>query len=109
MNIAYKFVDWDINPLKKLENTFPYQLKQKLLRGDKLTREEKDEAYNQMFGGAYSRTGIALHGWMFDFSQWLNVYYVEYKYGDVSKEFAFDKTSIRQSNPSQIVSITLKI
>ena len=96
--MIYKFVSHEIPELEAMKNTFPYQLHEKLERGEKPTREEKDSAFSQIHGNIWSKAGIALHGWMFNYQEWLNEYWIEFDYGgnfDYQRYFAFDKTSIR--------------
>lgn len=40
--IAIKFAKWDISPLETLSNSIVYQLREKLNRGEKMSREEKN-------------------------------------------------------------------
>jgi hypothetical protein len=108
--MIYKFVKHEIPPLENLKNTFAYQLHEKLERGEKLTRDDKDFAFRQIHTNIYSKAGIALHGWMFNYQEWLNEYWVEFDYGGnlvYERYFAFDKTSIRSelSNISRIVEV----
>jgi hypothetical protein len=96
--MIYKFVKHEIPPLENLKNTFAYQLHEKLERGEKLTRDDKDFAFRQIHTNIYSKAGIALHGWMFNYQEWLNEYWIEFDYGGnlvYERYFAFDKTSIR--------------
>lgn len=95
--IAYRFVSWDVSPLDNLKGSFHYTVTEKLNRGVKLTRDEKDSVYRLLFGNSYSKTGMPLRGWMFDLSDYLNAYAVEYKDGSMTKRYALDKTSIRKN------------
>ncbi len=95
MEIAYKFVSHEIKSLDTLKDSFAYRMKEKLIKGKQLTRKEKDDLYSALQSGAYSKTGIALMGYMFSFSPWLNKYFIEWPYGGVSVVFAPDVTSIR--------------
>jgi len=94
----YKFVNWDIRPLEDMENTFPYRLHKKLENGEALTREEKDQAFSSLIGNSQRKRGIPLHGWMFDYSDWLTRYWVK-TYDNIYEYWAFDKTSIRTEWP----------
>ncbi len=92
--MIYKFVKWDIPPLKELKDTRIYQLHDKLIiRKEKATREDKDYLFNEL--DTWRKCGVKLHGWMFDFSDILKEYWVETKYWDIYKYYALDKTSIR--------------
>ena len=46
--IATKFVKWEIPPLETLAHSQVYLLREKLNRGEKLTREEKDFIASQI-------------------------------------------------------------
>lgn len=91
----YKFVNHDIPSLESLAGSFPYLLHKQLEDGIVPTREEKDQAFSSMCHNTYSKIGIPLRGWMFDFRPWLKEYFVEFDYGYIEKYWAFDKTSIR--------------
>ena len=94
-NIAYKFAKWEVSPLEDLKDCKVYLLKEKVLKGEILSREEKDWIYEFLRQNSYSRVGIPLLGWMFDFSEILKMFYVEYTYGIIEKVYAPDKMSIR--------------
>ena len=105
--IAYKFVDWDVPGLITLKNSKPYQIKEKVLAREKLSREEKDYLYTNLRANNFSKTGIPLHGWMFGFLPWLRLYYVEYNYSHIQKVWSPDKMAIRNNiYESEIVKIT---
>jgi hypothetical protein len=95
--IAYKFVDWDVEPLETLQNTEVYKLKTKLLSGEKLNRAEKDQLYYMLHNNSYSTRNVPLRGWMFNFEPWLNRYWVKSGYGDITEVYAPDKTCIRKN------------
>jgi hypothetical protein len=103
--IAYKFVDYDIPTLDTLSEEFPYWVKCNLLAGIEPSRTVKNNLYRQIQNNNYSKTGIPLRGWMFDFSKWLKPYYLEYTHGHIAKVWAMDKTSIR-ANERGIAKIT---
>lgn len=95
--IAYKFVKWGIVELDSLSETMPYQLKNEVLLGRRLTREKKDILFKALITNAYSKTGIPLQGWMFTFGEILHAYYVEFRHGGhIQKFYAPDKMSIRK-------------
>ncbi len=95
--IAYKFVKWDIDPLEKLKETEVYKMREKVLAGKTLTRKEKDSLYEMLKDNSYSRIGVPLQGWMFDFSNILKSYFVEYNGGYICRTCAPDKMSIRNN------------
>lgn len=96
-NIAYKFVKWEVGKLEELKNSFPYRLKVKVLKGKEISRQEKNQLYKELESNSYSNRGIPLEGYMFDFSDILNEYFIEMKYGGIFGAFAIDKTSIRNN------------
>ena len=79
----------------------------KLRRGEELSRAEKNRLYEELQHNSYSKKGIPLQGWMFDFGQWLKEYFIEFTYGQIEKVWAIDKTSIRayEHNIKRIVEI----
>jgi len=106
--IAYKFVNWGVGKLEELKTSFPYRLKTKVLKNKKITRKEKNQLYAELQHNSYSKTGIPLHGYMFDFSDVLNEYFIEMDHGGIFKVFAIDKTSIRE-NERGIKKIVLSV
>lgn len=93
--IATKFVNWDVPELKELIDTFPYQIREKINKGIKLNRDEKNKLYRDLYLNSYFNLSIPLRGWAFDFSDILKQFYVEDNYGYIRKTYAPDKTSIR--------------
>ena len=93
MQYVYKFVTWDVPPLESLSNSKAYQFMEKLNRGEKLTREEKDWVVERTVyrGGVYR-----LYGWEFYFFHYMRSFLVRYSYGEWSCYRAFDKTSLRK-------------
>ncbi len=91
--IAYKFVKWEVPALEQLKESKVYKLKEKLMNGQKITREEKnwltDKAHD-----IYGNGVIPLQGWMFDFRKYMKRYLVR-QYGSWSEYRGFDKTSVR--------------
>jgi len=105
--IAYKFVKHEIPPLESLVNTFVYRMKVKLLNGEELVREEKNELA-LMLSTSTPRNKYKLRGWAFSFEGLVNEYWVEFTYGDIHRYYALDKTSLRAclSSVSRIVQVT---
>ena len=91
--IAYKFVQGDVEPLENLKNLLVYKAKEKLLSGQKLTREEKDKIVSSCFCNNYGVYQI--RGWAFHFHGFMKTYLVK-QYGRWSEYKAFDKTSLRK-------------
>ena len=73
--IAYKFVQGDVEPLENLKNLIVYQAKEKLLSGQKLTREEKDKIVSSCFCNDYGVYKI--RGWAFHFHGFMKTYLVK--------------------------------
>ena len=96
--IAYKFVNHDVLPLEKFEGsgTKVYDIKVKCIKGEKLTREEKDWVAEKLAFSIYGKTSIPCMGWMFSFREYLTRYLVK-QYGEWREFWAFDKTSIRHA------------
>lgn len=92
----YKFVKWDIPKFEDIEETKLHEVYNKAERGEKLNREEKDYIFEKLQNNSYSRTGIPLLGYMFDFFEILNLYYVDSEVYGILKVYAPDKTSIRR-------------
>lgn len=90
--IAYKFVNWDIQPLEDFKDTMPYIVKLKLLQRKKITREEKDEIVSSML---YHNGIIKLGGWAFDFRGFMKTYLVK-QYNRWEEYKVFDKTSLKK-------------
>ncbi|MDD5510809.1 MAG: molybdenum ABC transporter ATP-binding protein [Dehalococcoidales bacterium] len=95
MDNAWKFVQWDVQELDTLKDSFPYRMRLKLNNGEALTQEEKDNIFADISRNIFSRSGIPLGGWMFDFSDYCRQYYVEFTYGHIQKYWAPNKTAIR--------------
>lgn len=94
--IAYKFVKHDIRPLDNMKGTKVYDLKVKLMNGQKLTREEKDWLAEKLSTSSYGRAAIALAGWIFSFYGYVNRYLVK-QYDRWAEYYAPDRTSLRKA------------
>ena len=94
MQYVCKFVAWDVPALESLSDSKAYQLMDKLNKGGKLTREEKDWIVEKTAfrGGIYR-----LLGWEFYFSCYMRRFVVRFSYGEWSCYRAFDKTSLRKA------------
>lgn len=91
---AYKFVKHDVPALETLKGTKVYSIMETLENGGELTREQKNWVTENCATNTYSKKGICLMGWFFDFSSYMTEYVVENEYG-WSHYWAMDKTSIR--------------
>ena len=92
--IAYKFVKWDVPELKALEGSKVYELREKLNKGESLTRAEKNWITENVNTNSYFSRGIPLRGYCFDFSDVLKRYFVK-QYNQILEYYAMDKTSLR--------------
>lgn len=93
--IATKFARWDVNPLEMLSKSIVYQLREKLNRGEKMSREEKNWLAKQLNHNSYFRTAVPLMGYRFDFSDVIRKFLVN-QYGSWQEYYAPDKTSLRE-------------
>jgi len=93
--IAIKFAKWDISPLETLSNSIVYQLREKLNRGEKMSREEKNWLAENLNHNSYFRTAVPLMGYRFDFSDVIRKFLVN-QHGGWSEYYAPDKTSLRE-------------
>ena len=75
--IAMKFVQWDVPELDGLKDSKVYRLRERLNNGDKLTREEKNWLTRNVWECCRFRRGIALGGYLFDFSDVLKRYFCQ--------------------------------
>lgn len=94
VQIATKFVKWDVPELTTLQDSRVYKLRERLNNGGKLNREEKNWITRNVWESIYFKQGIALSGYRFDFSDVLKRYFVK-QYGYISEYYAIDKTALR--------------
>ena len=92
--VATKFVQWDIPSLENFRKSMVYLLREKLNRGEEMSREEKDWLCEAVNSNTYFRTAVPLRGWRFDFFDVLKKYLVN-QYGQWSEYYAPDRTSLR--------------
>ena len=78
--IAMKFVQWDVPALEMLKDSKVYRLREHLNNGGKLSREDKNWLTRNVIECCHFRRGIALGGYLFDFSDILKRYFVK-RYG----------------------------
>lgn len=105
----YAFVDEPEDP-KNIPHSKLFRIHQKAMKGNKLTRSEKDFIFHRINESTQSTTGIALMGYIYDFGSVLKRYIVKYDDGFVNELRAFDKTCIRNcsytnSRISEIIEI----
>ena len=92
--MAYKFVTWEVPALEELKESKVYQLKQKCMNGEKLSREEKNWISEKVFHNTFSKHSIPLQGWLFGFKDYLKRFVIK-QYGCWFEYYAFDKTALR--------------
>lgn len=94
ITIATKFVKWDVSELDTLKGSKVYQLREKVIAKEKLSREEKNWIVEKINTNSYFKSSIPLLGYRFDFSEILKTYIVK-QYGSYQEYRAIDKTSLR--------------
>ena len=92
--IATKFVRHDVPELATLQNTKVYLLREKLNKGEKLNRAEKNWLAEAVNRNAYFKRAVPLMGYRFGFEDVLKSYIVK-QYGSWAEYNAPDKTSLR--------------
>lgn len=93
--IAVPFVK-DAKDLENYSNSRAYILKVKCLKGEKLTREEKNWITEKINSSVFYSDSICVMGWKFDFSDYLRKFIYKLKHSTNWYEImAFDKTSAR--------------
>lgn len=93
--IATKFVNNSVKPLETLRASKVYMLREKINRGEIMSREEKNWLAEQVNTNTYFRTAVPLMGYRFDFLDVLKKYLVK-QYGHWSEYYAPDRTSLRK-------------
>ncbi|WP_081743770.1 molybdenum ABC transporter ATP-binding protein [Bacteroides timonensis] len=94
MEIATKFVDWEVSELSALQDSKVYQLRERLNKGGKLSRSEKNWLTEALHSNVFFRRSVPLMGWKFDFTDVLHLYWVK-QYGQISEYYAIDKTALK--------------
>lgn len=92
--IATKFVRHDVPELETLKYTTVYQLREKLNKGGKMNRAEKNWIAEMVNRNAYFKRAVPLRGYRFGFEDVLKTYVVK-QYGSWSEYNAPDRTSLR--------------
>ena len=93
-DIAYKFVKWDVPDLEALKGSKVYEPRERINRGESLTRAEKNWITEKVNSNSFFRRSIPLSGYCFDFSDVLKRYFVK-QYDQIQEYYAMDKTSLR--------------
>ena len=94
MEIATKFVNWEVPELSALKGSKAYQLRERLNKGGKLNRAEKNWLTEAINSNTYFRRGVPIGGWKFDFTDVVHLYWVK-QFGHISEYYAVDKTALR--------------
>ena len=92
--IAHPFVSWEIPDLDTLKESRAYRLRALLNAGIKLNRDQKNWLTEAVNSNAYSKHGVPVMGWMFNFRDVLRRFFVK-QYGHVQEYYATDKTALR--------------
>ena len=92
--IATKFVRHDVPELATLQNVKVYLLREKLNKGERLSRAEKNWLAEAVNRNAYFKRAVPLMGYRFGFEDVLKSYIVK-QYGSWAEYNAPDKTSLR--------------
>lgn len=92
--IATKFVRHDVPELEALQYAKVYQLREKLNKGEKLSRAEKNWLAEAVNRNAHFKRAVPLQGYRFGFEDVLKTYVVE-QYCNWHEYNAPDKTSLR--------------
>lgn len=93
--MIYKFVKWEVSPLKELKGSDIYNLYEKAQKG-LLSMEDKDVIFKYLQTNSYSRTGIPRAGWMFSFKEHLEKYLVKLKEFGWEEVYSINKHSIQK-------------
>lgn len=99
--VATKFVQWETPRLESLCTSKVYLLREKVNRGERMSREEKEWLCEAVNSNTYFRTAVPLMGYRFDFFDVLNKYLVN-QYGQWTEYYAPDRTSLRKYFVGQI-------
>lgn len=94
MDIATKFVSWNVPKLATLQSCKVYQLRKRLNSGEKLNRSEKNWLTEAVNHNCYFKQSVPCQGYKFDFSDVLRHFWVS-QYGQIAEYYAIDKTALR--------------
>src|SRR5690554_7856638 len=92
--IATKFVSHEIPELETLKSSKVYQLREKLNKGERLSRAEKNWIAEAVNRNVFFRKAVPLMGYRFGFEDVLKAFVVK-QYGSWQEYNAPDKTSLR--------------
>ena len=94
MDIASKFVEWEVPALASLKECKAYKIRERLNKGEKLNRAEKNWLTEAVNHNAYFKQSVPVSGWRFYFADALRHYWVK-QYGQIAEYWAADKTALR--------------
>lgn len=92
--IATKFVSHEVPELETLKTSKVYRLREKLNKGKKLSRDEKNWLAEAVNRNSFFRSAVPLRGYRFGFEDVLKTYVVK-QYDSWQEYNAPDKTSLR--------------
>lgn len=92
--IATKFVRHDIPELETLKSSKVYLLRDKINKGEKMSRAEKNWLAESVNRNAFFKKAIPLQGYRFGFEDVLKTYIVK-QYGNWTEYNAPDRTSLK--------------
>ena len=92
--IATKFVRHQVPELATLKNSKVYQLREKLNKGEKMNRAEKNWLAEAVNRNAFFKKAVPLQGYRFGFEDVLKTYLVK-QYDSWHEYNAPDKTSLK--------------
>jgi hypothetical protein len=93
--IAFKFTTGEIPPLENFKNFELYQLKEKLLKGEKLTKIEENTIISMIERQGY-KVFYRLQGWQYSFKEYMNEYCIKTNDGLLYSVYAFNKVQARK-------------
>ena len=94
MDIASKFVEWEVPALASLKECKAYILRERLNNGEKLNRTDKNWLTEAVNHNVYFKQSVPVLGWRFCFADALRNYWVK-QYGQIAEYWATDKTALR--------------
>ena len=103
--IATKFVSHDVPELETLQFSKAYQLREKLNKGGKMNRIEKNWLAEAVNRNAYFKKAVPVSGYRFGFEDVLKTFLIK-QYGNWDEYNAPDITSLRRIVYGRIDQIT---
>lgn len=93
MDIASKFVEWEVPALASFKECKAYRLRERLNSGEKLNRAEKNWLTETVNHYAYFKQSVPVLGWRFCFADALRHYWIK-QYGQITEYWAANKTAL---------------